>query len=336
MSEKKTHWSVYATLTLLLVSCLALIVTQVLTANTATKLESTLFNIIQFSLSIAFSWILSKLITEQQFLESQKKFAIGAFRRIMEIERSLSRTQKYVTNAKLSKPSDFSAKLEAIDISIVNAQDTVKSSIADWTDIIGDEIEVTNEVRRLKKTRNYQTEIDSEINLPINDSSENIREEKIEKLQNSLPAEIRVSLAEEDKNPFEAGYEYLADICEEKKTLELTGFWDKSDSFTASPADLKRGDTVTVARGMTTSRNGVLLAYNDQDKWFGVITNPCADINVDYDSFVSVFEMFYEKEFLPKVFGGTPLKATVLEIFELDLELDRQYFRLEVNTPEQL
>lgn len=253
----------------------------------------------------------------------------------MEIERSLSRTQKYVSNAKSSKPSDFSAKLEAIDISIVNAQDTVKSSIADWTDIIGDEIEVTNEVRRLKKTRNYQTEIDSELIPPTNDSSENIREEKIEKLQNSLPAEIRVSLAEEDKNPFEAGYEYLADICENKKTLELTGFWDKSDSFTASPADLKCGDSVTVARGMTTSRNGVLLAYNAQDNWFGVITNPCADINVDYDCFVSVFEMFYEKEFLPKVFDGTPLEATVLEVFELDLKLDRQYFRLEVNTPEQ-
>lgn len=328
--SKKTHWSTYATLATLLISCIALIFTQIFTANTATKLESTLFNIIQFSLSIAFSWILSKLITEQQFLESQKKFAIGAFRRIMEIERSLNRTQKYITTAKLSKASDLNSKLEAIDISIINAQDTVRSSIADWTDIIGDEIEVTNEVRRLKKTRSYQSEIDSDLNQPTNDSLEIIREEQIEKLQSSLPAEIRVSLAEEEKDPFEAGVEHLADIWSSRKTLELNGFWEKTDSFSASPATLKTGDTITIARGMTSHRNGVLLTYDKDDNWFGVILNPCVDIHVDYDTFVSAFETFYGRELLPTTFGGTPLKATILEIYELDGTTERQHFRVDI------
>jgi len=330
--NKKTHWSTYATLAILLTSCIALIFTQIFTANTATKLESTLFNIIQFSLSIVFSWILSKLITEQQFLESQKKFAIGAFRRIMEIERSLNRTQKYITNAKLNKSSDLNSKLEAIDISIVNAQDTVRSSIADWTDIIGDEIEVTNEVRRLKRTRNYQSEIDSNLNPPTNDSSENIREDKIEKLQSTLPAEIRVSLAEEDKDPFEAGLEHLSNIWSSQKTLELNGFWETTDSFSASPASLKVGDPITIARGMTSHRNGVLLTFDKENNWFGVILNPCVEVDVDYDDFVNVFEAFYGRELLPIAFGGTPLKATILEIYELDDITERQHFRVTIKT----
>lgn len=96
--SKLPTWQKGALLTIAIVSVIAIATLQINSSETATKTESTLFNVLQFIFSTVFAWLLSAFIGETQQTESQRKFAIGAFRRIKEIERAVNRTQKYLAN----------------------------------------------------------------------------------------------------------------------------------------------------------------------------------------------------------------------------------------------
>lgn len=332
------HWGTYVTLIALLVGTVGLVILQVATANTATKTESALYSVLQFIFSLAFAWILTKVVTEQQFIESQRKFAIGAFRRIREIERSLNRTQRYVTNAEASSERSAVSDLAVIRAGLLNAQDAVRSSIADWADIIGDEIEVTNEIRRLKQLKSETDDgvQDGEVNRPDEKRSPRAMEvttleDRIEKLASALPAEIRADLDEEEDEE-ELALDYLGDLWKQNRFLELTAFWEPGDSFAGSVDEIDAGTSLYIARGLTEHRNGVFLVYDANGKWIGVVTNECAELGCDYDGFVRALEKFYDRPLLPKSFGGIPLAATVIDIENFNATTERRYFRLRIST----
>ena len=333
------YWGTYVVLIVLLLSTVGLVVVQVATANTATKVESTLFSVLQFIFSLAFAWILTKVVTEQQFVESQRKFAIGAFRRIREIERSLSRTQKYVTNAEGRMERTAGSDFAVIRAGLMNAQDAVRSSIADWADIIGDEIEVTNEIRRLKQMKAEAEDGSPETDLGRREEKESTSipiatnvEERIVRLTNELPAEMRVDLEEEEEEDgVTLAFDYFGDQWKENKALELYAFWEPGDSFKGNLDSVQVGTILFIARGMTEHRNGVLLVYDALGSWIAVVMNECAELGCDYDDFRLALERFYDRPLLPKSFGGTPLAATVVSIEDLDETLERRYFRLRVS-----
>lgn len=328
----KTHWSIYISLVILLVGVVALAVAQVFTANSATKLESSLFNILQFLFSLLFALLLSRILTEQQFFESQRKFAIGAFRRIKEIERSLTRTFTYVLKADNATRGIPLPELTGIRVGLMSTQDAVRSSIADWSDIIGDEIEVANEIERLKRSK-----IENDIELDyvgVNQAtSASALEGKIAELKNELPQELRISVGDEPEDGVEKALKFLRSEIKEHEKLNLAAFWDAKDSFNKDAAHIKVGDTVYIAYGLTKNRNASMLVYDQDGNWIAVVTNLCADIGCDYDDFFEALAKLYHQSLLPRSFGGTPLQATVTETEELDEKLKRQYFYIQIEKP---
>lgn len=322
------------TLSVLIIGILGLVIAQVLTANTATKLETALFNVLQFLTSLAFALILSRIVTESSYLESQRKFAIGAFRRIKEIERSLARTNKFVVKARLEAENIDEGRLDTIRVSLMNAQDTVKSSIADWSDIIGNEIDVANEIQRLKE---LQEDVDESgvDKTPDRQSSQSHPSQsvsaKIAELSRELPPELRVAIDMKDEDFMEDATNYLAEKWKEKRGIELTAFWEPRDSLKKNIDGIAEGDTVFIARGITEHRKGALLIYDVDDNWIGVVMNECAGVGCGYGDFVNVLEKFFGRPLLPRMFDGTPIAAVVTSIKQFDTEVERQYFTLFVD-----
>jgi len=305
-----------------LVAVLFLIGLQIAGAEHATKTESALFNTLQFLLSVAFSWILSRHSSESQFVESQKRFAIAAFRRIKEIERAIARAQRLISTPRSSAHRGDHYSLQPVMTSLLSAQDAVNSSIADWGDIIGDEIHITNEIERLKGLRKSADKFEREYLDNLRVSEEKVDRDilpQLDKLKDSLPPSLKV---EDEKSDLEKIYneatQTLESQFESTGAISFDGFWEPDDSFSCDLDGLKVGDTIYIARGYTTSRSNVLLAFRDQGRWLGVITNTFAELGMDYDSFVEFIGQYLDCTFVPPQFGGNLVPVTLTEIQDKD------------------
>lgn len=317
--NKLPRWQKGLILFIIVVFVIFLVAFQINTANTATKIETTLFNILQFIFSILFAWLLSAFMGESQFIESQRKFAIGAFRRIKEIERAINRTQKYVSYLEKDTDELVKSKVTAVKGGLAAMQDTVRSSIADWSDIIGDEIQISNEINKLKKLR------DNTDDVILNNEPAKLEDvnEKITQLIESLPTEIASDIEFEDDGIVLESIENLADQWMEKEQLVLHAFYDYNGKFGSDLSQLEIGDRLQLARGMTESRMGALMLFNDDNKQIAVVMNHCTN-NCNYENFVEAFEEFYGKKLIPSVLNGNPMTVKVIEIDEFNHESQRQ------------
>jgi len=333
----KIDWLPYITLVILLGGTLFLIVEQVKGASTATKLENALFSILQFILSLGFAWILARIVSFSHFQETQKKFAIGAFRRIKEIERSLGRLQDYIDQFARNDTLN-SDKVTVIRVSLLNCQDTVKSSIADWSDIIGDEIEVANEIERLKNIRGEIARPDKKDLKSISDKDiENQVDDlnaKIEQLYQNLPAELRISLQDEDMEvQLEDCLRKLINEFDKTGYITFEAFWEYDDNFMRKIDGMKEGDILFVAKGFTDQRDSTLLVYDNNNLTMGVILNEC--VEYEYDLFMRSMTIYFDQPLLPKYFRGNPINATIIKIKPAEklIENERQYFYLRCDIP---
>jgi len=317
--NKLPRWQKGLILLIIVIFVIIFVTLQVNTATTATKIETTLFNTLQFIFSILFAWLLSAFIGESQFIESQRKFAIGAFRRIKEIERAINRTQKYVSYLEHDADELVKSKVTAVKGGLDAMQDTVRSSIADWSDIIGDEIQISNEINKLKKLR------DNSDDIILNNEPAKLEDvnEKIIQLIESLPTEIASDIEFEDDTIILESIESLAEQWMEDEQLVLDAFYDYNGKFTSDLTQLKIGDRLELARGMTESRMGALMLFNDDNKQIAVVMNHCTN-DCNYETFAKAFEEFYGKKLIPSILNGNPMTVEVIEIDEFDHESQRQ------------
>ncbi|EGR0167536.1 hypothetical protein ACU6D0_000818 [Vibrio alginolyticus] len=329
--SKLAPWQKGLIVVVTLCSILAISLLQILNVDSTTKTESTLFNILQFLFSLFFAWFLSVYFGEAQFAASQKKFAIGAFRRIKEIERSINRTQIYLSHLEQGADEVTRAKVIAVRGGLDSMKDTVGSSIADWGDIIGDEIQISREVNKLKHLRSAEEEQSTSVSSHQKPTE---TDTKISQLLESLPPELQRELELEDVDNVGAGIELLQDNWHDDRALYLDSFWEKDGGFTNDLKKLSVGDVVFVAKGIAGNRNGTLMVYNGDHEQVGVIVNCCHEVGCNYDDFVSVVEHFYDSLLIPKCFGGTPLKATIESMDESNTTTsNRQYFTIRIECP---
>lgn len=324
---KLPNWQKGLALLVLIIAIALIVYFQIDGAQSASKTESALFNVIQFIFSIAFAWMLSAFIGESQFVESQRKFAIGAFRRIKEIERSINRTQKYVRHLENGADEITRCKVVAVKGGLSAMQDTVRSSIADWSDIIGDEIHIAHEIEKLKKIRVESEDISTKDEEQSLTSNEVERARMLTQLTASLPKELANDLDFDEVDPIDEVVSNLAQDWAEDKKTSLRCFWELNSGFGSDLSGIKTGDRVCVARGMTEDRRGVLMLFNELDQQIAVVTNGFA---CKYDVFVEAMEEFYGRGFIPKVFGGAPLTAIVKDIEEYEHDKERQYLTVTI------
>lgn len=326
MIELKQNWLKILVFIVLLISCLFLIMVQVNSGTTATKLESTLLNLIQFFLSIGFSWLLSKVVFESTYKDTQKKLAVAAFRRIKEIERNIERTQGYVSSAKKDN-SKSSECLEVVDFSLINARDTIRSSISDWEDIIGEELDIAEKIEGLVIEQHNSVNRDND--KPLSQSKFEEIEKEIAELKSKLPATMRRSLSKEDRAKRKSdAVATLGKVMLENDFLDLRGFWSADGEFMSNLNNLQVGDKVYIAKGMARTRIGALMAYDQHQNTIGVITNRSGG---SYDDFSYAMTTVFGRELMPQAFGGEPINAVISSISEYNTENERHHFEVKID-----
>ena len=256
-------------------------VLQVLNTNaTTTQLSVALFSIIQFILSLGFGWVLTRTVTKEEYEESAKRSAISAYRRITDIDRMVRKLQQKIERMSGDRAPNEYVALDVVNACIDNIGQTLQSSISDWADIIGDELQTLQKIEDLETEK---VKIISEPPIRQPDRQQellNRLEENINRLLSSLPPKLRYRDQSLQFDVVKAAKK-LVESHKNENGLLLTGRWDSS--FDLDPCVLEVGDRVHVAVDSVGKRCGALIVRDKEDKSIGVVLNRTG---LSYDNFV--------------------------------------------------
>ncbi len=324
MINLKDNWGKIFVFLLLLAGSLVTMYIQIDKAQTASKLESTLISAIQFFLSIGFTWFLSQAVFESSQKEKIKKFAITAFRRIKEIERNVKRTHEYISES-IKFEDDPLGCLRIVHANLINAQDTINSSMSDWADIIEDEIELGQEIEKLEYQQNQLLHGKT---LVVEEQGK--IEQRIVDLSKRLPPTLRYTfkVGKGDDIQKKKAVDYLNEEISSKGCLNLRAFWEPNDGLMKEPNELKVGDEVYIARGLTDTRIPVVMVFDKDGNSIGIVVNRCRDKDSGYDIFANAMDIVFGRKIRPKLLGGKPILAKVVEVEEIDKISKRKYFTM--------
>jgi len=272
---------------------------QVVTLNkNTTELETILFNGIQFILSLGFAWFSTRAISRSEFDESIKKFAIGAYRRISDIERMISRLQNEIGNMMAHTSDHELHHLEIVNAIVADTIQVVKSSIADWSDVIGDELIVIEKIKRLEEDK---VEKESSLQNDKEDYEEKLKEinEQITKLISSLPNNLKYDALEkrETSRHLEFAAIWLARRHTEEGGLKLSVVTGDIYSHERDYMLLKEHEILHTVK---TDGYGIDVA-DESDALLGRLQN---NSPLNYADFSKAFELCY---------GSHPVKLEFIE-----------------------
>ena len=266
------------------------IVLQIATSrNTNSPLVITLFNVLQFIFSIIFAWILTRYSAKKEFEETQKKFAVAAYRRMLQLRETL-RFLEFKIKEKTNASQEMKRNFDSIEALTFGIEQTINSSISDWADIISDEIATMHELEQLKKEQDLflSDQNTGGLERVYKESLKQLVEnhqKQIVALTKKLPPTLR-STSEEEENPglhFKDDTDALTEELKNKGHIELTGFWDPS--FPTDIYRFKVGDTLVASVDDIADRTGILAAHDQDGKGVGVLTNK---VTSNYRGFVMV------------------------------------------------
>lgn len=195
-----------------------------------TKIESTLFGVLQFVFSIAFAWFLSKSNSKSEFEAQQKKFAVAAFRRIKEIESQTTHLIERLGKAITDRGRSHIHELDIARTLAVSINETTQSSKLDWADVIGEQIEALDKIQNIQRQKALIKSIHGESELPaLTESNPRIStlEEELDSLKNNLSSELKLMAKRDDPTTKEELERELS----ESGFLELTAFGGGSGDF---------------------------------------------------------------------------------------------------------
>jgi hypothetical protein len=112
--------------------------------------ETTLYTVLELIISISFGWILQRIDARRQYQESLRQFALSAYRRISDIEKSVLRIKNTIQEKLINYPKDKTHELDVLNVVAEELANTVSSSMLDWVDIIGDELKKKDRIESLQ------------------------------------------------------------------------------------------------------------------------------------------------------------------------------------------
>lgn len=116
-----------------------------------TRLETGLFSILQFILSLGFSVLITRIVTRQEFTESMKNFAFSAYRRIIDIEGAVDRLLLETERLRTSYPAERVTELDILRVIASGLKEVVESAEDDWGDVIGEELKKLQQIQELRR-----------------------------------------------------------------------------------------------------------------------------------------------------------------------------------------
>ncbi len=168
--------------------------------------EEILYNGFEVFFSIGIGWVLQRISSRKEFQDSLKQFALSAYRRISDIEKSVNRIRIAIEKARLSYSKEKIHELDILSMATDELSNTVNSSIADWVDVIGDELDKKEKIIELQKEQQVLKSI------AANSSGSGEAEGKVRQLQeeiNALKLKLPYSLKEEVSIPYFEGTEKI-------------------------------------------------------------------------------------------------------------------------------
>jgi hypothetical protein len=296
---------------------------QIITADgKTTTLETALFSVLQFVFSLGFAWILTRIAAKNEFIESQKAFAIAAYRRINEIDEGVGRLISRATAQSRIASPDVQRELELVMAIALGVRASIKSSIADWGDVIGEEITTINRIEEIKDEQIALLETPQQ---PTTDSTATdaaalrkqleTNNEQLGRLLKSLPPSLRL-VAEDTKptrDPVLLHRERLEEETRRTGTIRLKGFWEPG--LERDIRSYAVGDHLTIRLGNIGDRSRVLCAHALTGESVGIIVNNGAG---RYYVFSEALLSFFESD-----------EITVeISTIEPDDHADRHYFQV--------
>jgi len=291
------EWVVSVTLGVL---ALAAFLAQVVATNAhTTGLETALFNCIQFVLTVGFAWFSTRAISQREFERSLKRFAISAYRRISDIDKLVTRLDGEVDGMLEVSGGRGSENLRIVRAIVADTAQIVRSSSADWADVIGDELIALEQIKILEREK-QTLRVDPKTAAPREGIEARLSEinSQIKLLQASLPARLALDADS-------AAY----DQYREQHAAE----WLETQHLRDHGLDLKvvTGDSYGSVRSRPSLReNEQLLGILDAEGGLSIVDASGLVVGralnnspLDYDEFVRAVENCY----------GLPLRVTFVK-----------------------
>ena len=247
-----------------------------------TRTDTTLFGVLQFIFSVAFAWSLARSSSEREFQQRQKNFAISAYRRIREISRAAERMLRRAGRDAGDVSEDLMHELEVMREISTGICDTAKSSVADWADLIGDEISTLERIESLRRQESDEPDTSGarhETGIGQGDADAKHRVEdttssNVEKLIEGLPPALRMEASKTGRHDsrYLDKIQRFKDFMQKNGYVELDGFWEP-DNFDDSIEKLSERDDAQVSVGDARQRTTVLLLLDENGNSVGIITN---------------------------------------------------------------
>ena len=248
-----------------------------------TRTETTLFGILQFVFSVAFAWFLAKSASEREFQTRQKNFAISAYRRIREISRAAERMLRRADRNVGDVSEDLRHELEVIREISIGICDTAGSSVADWANLIGEEISALERIEDLRSQESVEPDksgIDDKTgtdqgDADVRDDVDEAKSLTVKKLIEKLPPALKMEASKKrDRvSDFSAKMQRFQESMQKNGYVELEGFWEPDEGFDGSIEKLSKGDDAQVSVGDAGARITALLLLDEDGNKIGVLLN---------------------------------------------------------------
>ena len=167
------------------------------------QLNTFLIGFFDFLFSVYIGYFVQKVDAVRRYRENLKRYGLLAYRRIMDIQKSIERTMGQLEKIGNSYPKERVNEIEALHLVLEGTFDTVESSISDWLDIIGKEIRKKEEIESLQVE---QQVIEQQVlvsgNYPTGANDETLRrldavKKEISSLKADLPPLLRKGINSE-------------------------------------------------------------------------------------------------------------------------------------------
>jgi hypothetical protein len=336
----------YIALGILGISTIVVFYLEITSPNAITQRETALFNTLEFILAVAFGWVLQRIDARRQFQENLKGFALSAYRRIIDIEKSVSRISGEIERVRISYPADKSHELDMLRIIAEGTNDTVQSSIADWSDVIGDEVQTLKQIAEkeslLETTKaslllqsRHGKQAENEQLHQMYDDINSISKE-IQELRKSLPMSLKYGVKDEDtartrrlliqNHFFDSFYHHREIILH----VQITSNKDKS-----SMEKLIQESQLSVVANVTTTGKSSLNVRANGYGSIGEIKNNLSHIGIQDSEFIdALLEILNER--VESINGNSPGEFSA-KLYQLHWSLDEPYLSIIVPAnPDQL
>ena len=291
---------VAATLGCLVVACFVAQVRRAGAQSTAT--ETFLFNTLQFLLTTGFAWFSTKALSRLEFEQSLKKFAISAYRRIIDIERMVDRLHHEVRQMISAAPKGEETNLRIVDAIIADTGQVLRSSISDWGDVIGEELLAIERIKRLEHEKELlkKDEVSPRITGDIGEALKKI-ESSIANIESTLPAPLQLDRESDEGRTTRSLGRAIRWIEREGQKPEgpvLTAVTGGIYPSGRDPKSLVLGEPLVAVR----LTGGAINVLDEHRRTIGRVINRSGE---SYDSFASALGFVYGDDPIPVEFLRT-------------------------------